>query len=123
MAAFGIAAQDIQDAFNREHLQLAGGFMVGGATEHLVKLDLEFHSLDDLEKMIVGFRDGSPVRLKDIAEIEDGLSDFRQLARFNGKTTVGLGIVKIPNTNTVAIVDSGSASGSTTRSSRACRRA
>ena len=105
MASFGIAAQDIQDAFNREHLQLAGGFVVSSSTEHLVKLDLEFHTLDELEKMIVAFRDGAPVRLKDIAQIEDGLSDFRQLARFNGRQAVGLGIVKIPNTNTVAIVD------------------
>jgi HAE1 family hydrophobic/amphiphilic exporter-1 len=104
MAAFGVAAQDIQEAFNREHLQLAGGFMVGKNTEHLVKLDLEFHRIDDLEKMIVAYRDGSPVRLRDIADVEDGLSDFRQLARFNGQTAVGLGIVKIPNTNTVEII-------------------
>jgi len=104
MASFGIAAQDIQDAFAREHLQLAGGFLVGGRTEHLVKLDLEFHKLDDLEKMIVGFREGAPIRLKDIAEIEDGLSDFRQLARFNGQTAIGLGTVKVPNTNTVEII-------------------
>jgi HAE1 family hydrophobic/amphiphilic exporter-1 len=104
MAAFGIAAQDIQDAFVREHLQVAGGFLVGGRTEHLVKLDLEFHKMDDLEKMIVGFREGSPIRLKDIAEIEDGLSDFRQLARFNGQTAIGLGTVKVPNTNTVEII-------------------
>jgi HAE1 family hydrophobic/amphiphilic exporter-1 len=69
-----------------------------------VKLDLEFHRIDDLEKMIVAYRDGSPVRLRDIAEVEDGLSDFRQLARFNGQTAVGLGIVKIPNTNTVEII-------------------
>jgi HAE1 family hydrophobic/amphiphilic exporter-1 len=104
MAAFGIAAQDIQDAFLREHLQLAGGFLVGGRTEHLVKLDLEFHKMDDLERMIVGFREGAPIRLKDIAEIEDGLSDFRQLARFNGQTAIGLGTVKVPNTNTVEII-------------------
>src|SRR5512134_2757782 len=105
MASFGIAAQDIQDAFSREHLQLAGGFIVGSSTEHLVKLDLEFHNLDELEKMIVAYRDGAPVRLTDIAEIEDGLSDFRQLARFNGQQAIGLGIVKIPNTNTVEIVN------------------
>jgi HAE1 family hydrophobic/amphiphilic exporter-1 len=104
MAAYGVAAQDIQEAFNREHLQLAGGFMVGRTTEHLVKLDLEFHRLDDLEKMIIAYRDGSPVRLRDVADVEDGLSDFRQLARFNGVTAVGLGIVKIPNTNTVEII-------------------
>ena len=105
MAAYGIAAQDITDAFGREHLQLAGGFLVGRSTEHLLKLDLEFHKLDDLAAMIVGYKDGSPVRLLDIAEIEDGLADFRQLARFNGKPAVGVGVVKVPNTNTVAIID------------------
>ena len=105
MAGFGIAAQDITDAFGREHIQMAGGFLVGRATEHLVKIDLEFHKLDDLAAMIVGYKDGAPVRLRDIAEIEDGLADFRQLARLNGKPAVGVGIVKVPNTNTVEIID------------------
>ena len=105
MAGFGIAAQDITDAFGREHIQMAGGFLVGRATEHLVKIDLEFHKLDDLAAMIVGYKDGAPVRLRDIAEIEDGLADFRQLARLNGKPAVGIGIVKVPNTNTVEIID------------------
>jgi HAE1 family hydrophobic/amphiphilic exporter-1 len=105
MAALGVTAQNINEAFNKEHVQLAGGFVVGRATESLVKLDLEFHRLDDLAQLIVGYREGAPVRLKDIAELEDGLTDYRQLARFNGKTTIGLGMVKVANTNTVAIVD------------------
>ncbi|MDZ7656661.1 MAG: efflux RND transporter permease subunit [Sulfurimicrobium sp.] len=105
MTAFKITAQDINTAFANEHVQLAGGFLVGQKTENLIKLDLEFHRLDDLAKMIVAYRDGAPVRLKDIAEVEDDLADFRQLARFMGKTTVGLGIVKVTNTNTVAIVE------------------
>ena len=105
MAAHGVAAQDITEAFGKEHIQLAGGFLVGRSTEHLLKLDLEFHKLDDLAAMIVGYKDGSTIRLRDIAEIEDGLADFRQLARFNGKPAIGIGVVKVPNTNTVEIVD------------------
>lgn len=105
MAAFQITAKDISDAFDKEHVQMAGGFLTGTSTEFLIKLDLEFHRLDDMEQMVVAYRDGAPVRLKDLAEIEDGLADYRQMARFNGKTTVGLGIVKVANTNTVAIVD------------------
>ncbi|MFA5241926.1 MAG: efflux RND transporter permease subunit [Sulfuricella sp.] len=105
MSAFKVTAQDINVAFANEHVQLAGGFLVSEKTENLIKLDLEFHRLDDLAKMIVAYRDGAPVRLKDIAEIEDGLADYRQLARFMGKTTIGLGIVKVTNTNTVAIVE------------------
>jgi HAE1 family hydrophobic/amphiphilic exporter-1 len=105
MAALSVTAQDISEAFAREHLQLAGGFIVGRATESLVKLDLEFHKADELAQLIVAYRDGAPVRLGDIAQIEDGLTDYRQLARFNGETTIGLGMVKVANTNTVAIID------------------
>ena len=105
MAAHGVTAQDIAEAFAKEHVQLAGGFVVGQATEALVKLDLEFHRIDDLAGMILGYKGGYPIRLADVAEVEDGLADFRQLARFNGETTVGLGIVKVANTNTVAITE------------------
>jgi HAE1 family hydrophobic/amphiphilic exporter-1 len=105
MVAMSVTAQDINDAFNREHVQLAGGFVVGQMTESLVKLDLEFHSVDELAGLVVAWKSGAPVRLKDVAEVEDGLTDNRQLARFNGERTVGLGIVKITNTNTVDIVD------------------
>jgi HAE1 family hydrophobic/amphiphilic exporter-1 len=105
MAALAITPQDIDAAFAAEHVQMAGGFVVGQATEHLVKLDLEFHTLDGLAELVVARREGVTIRLRDIAELEDGLTDNRQLARFNGETTVGLGVVKVANANTVAIVD------------------
>ena len=105
MAALGLTAQDINDAFAREHVQMAGGFVVGEKTESLVKLDLEFHSMEALENMVIGWKAGAPIQLREVAEVIDGLTDNRQLARFNGETTVGLGIVKVTNTNTVAIVE------------------
>jgi HAE1 family hydrophobic/amphiphilic exporter-1 len=53
MVAMSVTAQDVTDAFNKEHVQLAGGFIVGTSTENLVKLDLEFHTLEDLKQMVV----------------------------------------------------------------------
>ncbi len=105
MAALGLAAQDLTNAFAREHIQLPGGFVTGERTEYLLKLDLEFHKPAALEEMVVAYRNGAPVKLKEVAEIEDGLADYRQLARFNGKPTIGLGIVKVSNGNTVAVID------------------
>lgn len=105
MTALGVTAQDLQAAFAREHVQLPGGFIVGQKSEYLFKLDMEFHKLADLANLIVVSRDGAPIRLKDVAELEDGLSDYRQVAHFNGEPTVGLFVVKIANANTVAIVD------------------
>jgi HAE1 family hydrophobic/amphiphilic exporter-1 len=105
MAAFGIAANDVIGAFATEHVRLQGGFLVGGEREELVKLDLEFHDPRELESLIVAYPEGAPIRLADIGEVVDGIADHRQFASFNGEPTVGLGIVKVHNSNTVAIVD------------------
>ncbi|PKO54443.1 MAG: AcrB/AcrD/AcrF family protein [Betaproteobacteria bacterium HGW-Betaproteobacteria-2] len=105
MAAYNIVANDLITAFNNEHVQLPGGFLVGEKAEQLLKLDLEYHNLRDLEDMIVTYRDGSPIKLKDIAELEDGLEDQRQVAHYNGQPTVGIGIIKVSNANTVEIID------------------
>ncbi len=105
LSAFGITTQDVIRAFENEHIQMPGGYLVGTTTEDLINLDLEFHQVSDLEHLVIAWRDGAPVRLRDVAHIEDGVADFRQLARYNGEATVGLGIVKISNANTVAIVD------------------
>jgi HAE1 family hydrophobic/amphiphilic exporter-1 len=105
MAAFGIAANDVIGAFASEHVRMQGGFLVGGQQERLVKLDLEYHDPRELQSLIVAYPQGAPIRLGDIADVVDGLADHRQFASFNGKPTVGLGIVKVQNANTVAIVD------------------
>jgi hydrophobic/amphiphilic exporter-1 (mainly G- bacteria), HAE1 family len=105
MAGLGVTAQDVRDAFRTEHVQLPGGFLVSGTGERLIKLDLEYHSPEALGEMIVRYGDGAPVQLRDVAEVEDGLADDRQIIRFNGQPTVGIGIVKVSNYNTVRLVD------------------
>ncbi len=105
MAAYQVTANDLTTAFQKEHIQLPGGFLVGNHAEKLLKLDLEFHDLKSLSELVVSYKTSAPVKLKDIAHIEDGLTDNRQIAHFNGKPTIGLGIVKISNSNTVEIID------------------
>jgi HAE1 family hydrophobic/amphiphilic exporter-1 len=104
MAAYKVTANDLISAFNREHIQLPGGFLVSAQSEQLLKLDMEFHNVRELGELIVSTNTGVPIRLKDVATIEDGITDNRQVARYNGKPTVGLGMVKIANANTVDII-------------------
>jgi len=105
MNAYGITTQDLMRAFHQEHFQMPGGFLVGDTNEYLIKLDLEFHKPADLKQLIVAYRNGAPIRLRDIAQIEDGLDDNRQLARYNDKPAVGLGIVKVSGANAVAVIE------------------
>jgi len=104
MAAYKLTANDLINAFNTQHVQLPGGFLVSNQTEKLIKLDLEFHDVKDLGDLIINHRNGAPVHLKDIATITDSITDNRQVARYNGMPTVGLGMVKIANANTVEII-------------------
>ena len=104
MAAYKLTANDLIAAFNREHVQLPGGFLVSSQAEQLLKLDLEFHKISDLANMVITDKAGVQIHLKDLATLEDGISDNRQIARYNGKPTVGIGMVKIANANTVDII-------------------
>jgi HAE1 family hydrophobic/amphiphilic exporter-1 len=105
MAAYKLTANDLISAFAREHVQLPGGFLVSTQAEQMLKLDLEFHKTQELAELIISTREGASIRLKDIAIIEDGITDNRQVARYNGKPTVGIGMVKIANANTVDIIN------------------
>jgi len=103
--AFDLSGTDILKAFGKEHIVLPGGFLGSKSQELLVKLDAEFNSIKSMRKLIVAYRQGAPVYLEDVANIEDGLEDLRKIARYNGESTVGLGIVKTSGANTVALVD------------------
>ena len=105
MAAFNVTTPEVLNALRDQHFMMAGGYLTTGGREHLVKLDLEYHRVRDLEQLVVAHRDNAPLLLRDIAKVVDGLADRRGAANFNGRESVGLGIVKVSNANTVAIVD------------------
>ncbi len=105
LATQGIGVDQLIQAFGMEHIKLPGGFITGIRKERQLKLDLEYHDVTKLGQLIIAYRDQLPVRLSDVAVIEDGLEDFRRYASFNGKPAVGLGLLKISGSNTVALID------------------
>jgi len=105
MDGLKVTIPEIVAAFEREHVQFPGGFLVGDRREYLIKLDFEAHSARQLERLVVAARGGGRIRLGDIARIEDGMADARQFAHFNGQPAVGIGVVKVSGANTVAIAD------------------
>ncbi len=103
MAALGVTADELIRALRNEHFQLPGGFLVGDQTEFLIKLDQEYHEVREMEELIVGYRDQLPILLRDVANVISGAQDRRTIARYVERQSIGLGIVKISNANTVAI--------------------
>ena len=105
LRARGLAVSDVLGALRREHVDRPGGFIEGHAVEWAVKTDAEFRSVAELENMIVSWDGEAPIRMRDVARIEDGSEDVRDASYMNGKRGIALGLSKQSKGNTVAIVD------------------
>jgi hydrophobe/amphiphile efflux-1 (HAE1) family protein len=105
LRARGLSPTDVISALRREHVETPGGRVEGQRIEYSVTTDAEFASLDDMRRLIVAYVDGATVRLEDVARVEDGSEDPRVHAYFNGGPSVGVGVLKQPGGNTVAIAD------------------
>ncbi len=105
LRARGLAATDVIGALRREHVERPGGVVEGGLIEFSVKTDAEYRTVEELADMVLAFEDGAPVRLRDVARVEDGVEDQRFYSRYDGSTAVGIGVVKTSDGNTVAVAD------------------
>lgn len=105
MSAYGISAQEIIGAIQSGHVEIPGGRVETGEREFTVVTSGELQSVSEFEDLIVASRDDSLIRLREVAEVEDGLEDLRSQARLNGEPAVGLSIVKKSGANTVEVAD------------------
>jgi multidrug efflux pump len=59
----------------------------------------------DYRGLVVGWRNGAPIRLSDVAEVIDGVEDTRTLGLFNGEPAIIVIITRQPSANVIATVD------------------
>jgi hydrophobe/amphiphile efflux-1 (HAE1) family protein len=105
LQAYSLSPTDVSRALLSEHITVPAGFLDTRSREWLLKFDAEFQTVEAMNNLIVAYRQGAPIYLKNVARIEDGLEDARKLARFKGVPAIGLGIIKASGENTVAVVD------------------
>ena len=105
LRARNLSVGDVLDALRREHVERPGGFIEGATVEWAIKTDAEFRSIEELGAMVISWDDEAPIRLRDVARIEDGAEDIRTASHMNGKPGMAIAVKKQSDGNTVAIVD------------------
>lgn len=109
MNAFGLTAQDVLSALNRENVELPGGKLRGDATEMTVKTFGRLQTEDDFNNMIIRSPQdgsvGSVIRFKDIGEAVLGPDNEETGARRNLVQGVSLAVIPQPGSNWVEITD------------------
>lgn len=108
MRAFGVTPSDVRRALQAEHVELPGGRLetADGLQEYIVKTNAEATHPSEFADIVVSFRPGTrPVRLGDIATIEDGLEDERTVAYLDGRPSIAIEIRRQSGKNTVAVAN------------------
>lgn len=105
LASLRLTPGDIQNALHSQHVNVPGGQLVAGKQEYVLDLDLEYHTIAELNKMIVAYRDSAPVYFSEVANIHIGFPSKNQYAMYDGKPAVGVNIIKKSGGDTVSIAN------------------
>jgi hydrophobe/amphiphile efflux-1 (HAE1) family protein len=102
--ALGVSLAQVVGRLNAENLNLPAGHFDEGPREVSVRTVGEFRTPQQIRDVIVATaKDGSVVRLSDIASVDDGFADMRTNVRVNGKDAVTFAIRKQSGKNTVEV--------------------
>jgi HAE1 family hydrophobic/amphiphilic exporter-1 len=111
MRAYNVSPVQVSQALQRENQEVPAGRVSRGATEQLVSISGRIIDPKAFGDIAVSVRSGVPVKLSDVATIIDGAEERRSMAEIAGKgqepsPTVSLDVLKISESNTVAVADS-----------------
>lgn len=102
---FGLSVDDVDNALGQTTQNTTGNFYNDYGTEVLIRNVGRAESLDDLARTVVSNRNGAPVLLSQVADVQFGAALKRGDASINGKPAVILAIEKQPGANTVALTN------------------
>lgn len=105
LAARGIGLDEVMAAVQRANVNLPTGTVAGPGREYTVRSSGQLMDAEAFRPLVVSYVDGSPVRLGDLAVVEDGVESERRSNTFDGDPAIILAISRQPGSNTVQIVD------------------
>ena len=100
-----LSIADVRGALLRQNLELPGGRVHSGGREEVLRTLGRIRTPGDFSELILDSRKGYPVRVKDVARVEDGVEEPRGLSRLDGDIAVSLIVQKQSGGNTVAVAD------------------
>ncbi len=106
----GLGLEALRTAVASENVNLAKGSIENGRRNWLITSNDQLKTAKDYRPIIIAFRDGGPVRLSDVAKIQDSYSNVYNAGSFNGKPSVLVFIFRQPGANIIDTVDQAKAS-------------
>ena len=105
LSSYGLSVEDVRLALANQNLEVPGGIVDQGQRESVLRTLGRVQKSSQFADLIVAQRKGYPIRVRDVARVEDTIEEPRGLTRLDGLNSVSLFVQKQSGTNTVAISD------------------
>src|SRR5215468_8439840 len=110
LTAHNFTVLDVRSALQRENIEAPGGRMITGPMELGLRTLGRVTSAEQFGEIVIGTRGGTPVRVRDVAQVEDGAQELRTWSALFRKNTAGQEVVAVQvvrqaGTNTVRVAD------------------
>ena len=106
LSQLNIPVSLVIDRLRQENVNISGGRIEEGSERYLVRTVNQFSDLNQMRDLLVTNLNGVPIRLRDVATVEQGYKEREAVIRFKGREAVELAIYKEGDANTVAAADS-----------------
>ncbi len=103
IAALDLPVERISALLRSENQNTPLGEVNQGERTYLLRSQAQFQSLDEIRNLVLMTRGGTPIYVRDVAEVVDTTEDVRSLLRINGRPGVRLSVQKQSGTNTVQV--------------------
>jgi multidrug efflux pump len=104
MAALDISPAQVRQALSANNFLSAIGRSKGAYIQVNLTADTNLRTVDEFKNLVVRERNGTIVRLGDIADVALGAEDYDAEVRFSGQTAVFMGIWPLPNANSLDVI-------------------
>ncbi|MGH8352805.1 MAG: MdtB/MuxB family multidrug efflux RND transporter permease subunit [Pseudomonas sp.] len=105
LAASGLSLEDLRSTVTRNNLNGPKGSFDGPSRASTLDANDQLEKPEDYRELIVAYQNGAPVRLKDVASVEQDAENARLAAWANRTPAVILNIQRQPGANVIAVVD------------------
>ena len=105
LSSYGINLEDVRTALQQTSLDQAKGNFDGPQQDYQIQSNDQLLNASDFEQVIIAYHNGSPVRLSDVATVENGVENNRQAAWMNETPAVIVNIQRQPGANIIQVVD------------------
>jgi len=106
LAARNLTMDELAAALRAANANTPVGVLDGPRQTLTLQANRQLQNAAEFAELIVSSRDGVPIRLRDVAVVEDSVESVKSGSWANGKPSIVLAVQRQPNANTVQVVDS-----------------